>query len=675
MASVLLIAPPYKPPSEATLALALLRPLLEAADHQVREIHGSLHLSIEGYQTASAMFDWNARHAFGHALAGERMSAAAFVDHALRSMKSDLDPHGLVGATGSQTWAAYGVDEEQIRADMHRMVDRVEACLASIVAAAVAMGPFDVVGFSTMFADQMPAAVVIARRLRQVWPKARIVFGGAGCAEEQGEGLLASFPVVDVACTGEGEQVIAPLVQALASGASPSDVPGVAWRDGDVVRRNPSPPLLRDLDSLPMPDYREFLAQLSASAWRDEPADLFFETSRGCWWGQKSLCTFCGLNGEGLPYRSKSPERAVDEIRRLHGAYHEIGFLRAVDNILDVRYIDEVLPALSDLASHPERPLRMFFEVKSNMRPAQIQTLVAGGIREVQPGIESFSDEILALMRKGSTALGQVQFVKWAAEAGLELAYNILVLNPGEKTAWYRDMLALIPFIAHLPPPQQTSNMILERFSPYHLTPARYGIRNVRPRDYFHQVFGDDADSRLAYKFDYDHAMFDDAEHLAAVRALATALRRWRDDWRPYTAYHVELGEPGQTGPEVGPKSGPTGGLVIIDRRSGREERTRIAGVAARVFRFLDRHRTLRSIQRQFSGIATEFLDTLLLVWLHQRWICQNGDRYLAVLPRRGPGRRESSVKGTERLADEAVMLETARPSREPPTQLPVVEA
>ncbi len=39
-----------------------------------------------------------------------------------------------------------------------------------------------------------------------------------------------------------------------------------------------------------------------------------YETSRGCWWGQKKHCTFCGLNPLGMNYRAKSPERAVEII-------------------------------------------------------------------------------------------------------------------------------------------------------------------------------------------------------------------------------------------------------------------------------------------------------------------------------------------------------------------------
>ena len=47
---------------------------------------------------------------------------------------------------------------------------------------------------------------------------------------------------------------------------------------------------------------------------------LLFETSRGCWWGAKSHCTFCGLNGETMAFRSKSPRRALDELEQLGDA-------------------------------------------------------------------------------------------------------------------------------------------------------------------------------------------------------------------------------------------------------------------------------------------------------------------------------------------------------------------
>lgn len=615
---VLLVSPPYRPPNEGILALATLRPILQAAGHEVRELHGSLEFPVDAGVLPPALFHWNAQHAFGRALLGTTVDD--YIEIALASMAADLDPHGVV-APAEQLWSAYGVDEEQMRADLRIKLAAADVCITRMVERAHAYGNINVVAFSAMFTDQLPAGIVLARRLRALWPAVKIAFGGAVCFEEQGAGLLATFPEVDAACVVEGEDVIVPLVEALAGAGELANVPGIVWRDVDGLRRNASPPLLRDLDRLPMPDYREFIDQLAASEWSHEGADLFFETSRGCWWGMKSLCTFCGLNGEGLTFRSKSPDRAVAEIRELHASYPTAVYLRAADNILDLRYVRDALPRLADLAADTARPLRMFYEVKSNMRPDQLEALVAGGIREVQPGIESFSDGVLELMRKGNTALGQVQFVKWSAEVGLDLDYNVLVLNPGEQAAWYREMLELIPFIEHLPPPQGTVTVVLERFSPYFASPETFGITNIRPKRYFYAVFGEHADPRLAYKFDFEHALYNDAEHLSAVRAVVADVRRWRDRYRPDRAYYVDTGSD----------------LAVVDSRPGKTTTTTLTGVAARLFRLLDRNHTLAAIVRAIPEVDRPVIEATLEVWLHRRWICRIGDRHLGVVPRKGP--------------------------------------
>ena len=40
---------------------------------------------------------------------------------------------------------------------------------------------------------------------------------------------------------------------------------------------------------------------------------LYLEGSRGCWWGQKHPCSFCGLNGRKNVYRYKSAGRLYEE--------------------------------------------------------------------------------------------------------------------------------------------------------------------------------------------------------------------------------------------------------------------------------------------------------------------------------------------------------------------------
>ena len=84
----------------------------------------------------------------------------------------------------------------------------------------------------------------------------------------------------------------------------------------------------------PYPDHSDFLRDFSASAASLHlRPELTMETSRGCWWGQKHHCTFCGLNGKGMRYRSKSSTRAFDEIVHLVGAYGMFALAIAIELI------------------------------------------------------------------------------------------------------------------------------------------------------------------------------------------------------------------------------------------------------------------------------------------------------------------------------------------------------
>jgi ribosomal peptide maturation radical SAM protein 1 len=614
---VLLVSPPWRIPSQGTLSIATLRPLLEAAGHEVGELHGSM-LFPAADSNVLGMFMGYSRYAFGRAL-GDR-DVATYAAEVLRCQLGELNSHTAVTADENDLAPKLGFDHAVALAQITDSIQKADVCLDRCVARALETGPYDIIGFSTMFDDQLPAAVVIARRLKLHWPTVKIAFGGPACFEEQADGLLATFPEIDAICHAEGEDVVVPLVNALGGRGALGDVPGIAFRDGDQVRRTESPPLLRDMDRLPMPDYSQFIAQLSASEWESSGAQLFYETSRGCWWGQKSLCTFCGLNGGGITYRSKSPKRAYDEIVSIYRAYPTVNSMLATDNILDLEYLKEVFPRLAHFDEDKDRPLRLFYEVKSNMRRDQVEVMSAGGVRGVQPGIESFSDQILEVMRKGCTALGQVQFIKWAHQSGAEPFYNVLVLNPGEDTSAYRAMLELVPFLTHLPHPQAVVTMLLERFSPYFSNPEAYGIVNVRPKPFYKVVFGAEVDRRLAYQFDYDHPMFSDETHLAAVRTLVGHLRNWQTSYRPDTLFYVE----------------DVTHVDIVDTRDT-PTRTTLTGPAVALFRFLDQHRTRAAIERAFPDLAPEVLEATLEMWLYRRWICRVDDRYLSVVPRKGP--------------------------------------
>src|SRR5262249_3404469 len=139
---------------------------------------------------------------------------------------------------------------------------------------------------------------------------------------------------------------------------------------------------------------------------RAVPLTLQVETSRGCWWGEKHHCLFCGLNSEYMQFRAKSKDRALAEILQLVHHYG-INQVAAVDNIIDMHYFRELLPEIKSR----RLGLRLFYETKANLTKDQVRLLSEAGVTMIQPGIESFHSKVLHLMRKGVSPLQCAQLL------------------------------------------------------------------------------------------------------------------------------------------------------------------------------------------------------------------------------------------------------------------------
>ena len=340
-----------------------------------------------------------------------------------------------------------------------------------------------VVGCTSTF-EQHVASLALLRRIRELDPEVVTMLGGANCETVMGETTHRCFPWVDFVVSGEADGLVTGLCRLALAGrgdAEPAELPrgvlGPAHRRADAGKVTlPQVTLPRavfnDLDSLPTPRFDDYFAALAASPLRASiRPGLPLETSRGCWWGAVHQCTFCGLNGTGMGFRSKSPARVVAEFGELQDRYGT-GDFEAVDNILDHRYYASLLP---DLAAD-ERQRRIFFEIKANVTRAQVQALVAAGVTWVQPGIESLHSEVLRLMDKGIGGWQNVQLLKWSRELGLRLSWSLLWGFPGEKDDWYEDMAAWLPALEHLQPPASLPRVRFDRYSVYHEQARRLGL-------------------------------------------------------------------------------------------------------------------------------------------------------------------------------------------------------
>jgi ribosomal peptide maturation radical SAM protein 1 len=393
----------------------------------------------------------------------------------------------------------------------------IEQCAAS-----VDWGAYDVVGFTSTF-QQNVASLALAQRMKAQHPRVRIVFGGANFEDEMGPEYVRAFTCIDYAVVGEADLAFPALLEALARGEEPEDVAGVVRRcEGEAVCAGQAPPI-RELDALPVPDYHEYYERLDRLGLRgrSEYARFVpFESSRGCWWGQKHHCTFCGLNGLGLSYRAKQPRRVLVELAELTRR-HRITQFEGVDNILDMKYVEQLFgPIVRDRSDYT-----FFYEVKANLTREQIRTLHRGGVRIIQPGIESLSSHVLQLMRKGCTMLQNVRLLKWARYYGIAVGWNMIWGFPGETEEDYRQQLQAAHAISHLQPPTGCSRIWLERFSPYYTELRSFPIHDVRPEASYRHVYPAHVRlEKIAYFFDYEM----DETLPAGVHA---PMLEWHKEW------------------------------------------------------------------------------------------------------------------------------------------------
>lgn len=535
-ADVLLIVPPFAWQDRPSLGLHLLQGIARRAGFEAQVLYTNLLFSAyfdEGTHTTISRIQ--------HGLfLGERLFArAAFDTPALgRDGGAGLEPRfEVLRLAHERRGLPFPIDIKAVL----RLEERIAGWLGSF-APAITAADYSVVGATTSF-EQNAAALAILRSVKLARPETVTILGGANCEGEMAEGVASLTSTVDHVFSGESEQTFLDFL--------------TSRRDRQVIERILYGKPCMELDELPIPDYSDYYAQLNALM----PASLLvtrgcacltYETSRGCWWGAKSHCTFCGLNGQGMASREKSPDRVIEELRVLladHPTTDARGLQMGVngtlqgnrdrptklvtltDNIMPHGYFRTLLPRLAE-----EFPnLTMMYEQKANLSLRQVRGLVDSGITEIQPGIEALSTGLLKLMRKGTTAAQNVALLRYARCTNLYLYWNLLYAFPNDEVSFYEETLELLPLLHHLQPPVAACPIIFDRFSPYFDEPAKHGITNLRPLPFYGEVLPDQAPlAKIAYHFEGDCPSAI-AEQPELATKLAAAIVEWRK------AYYAEL--------------------------------------------------------------------------------------------------------------------------------------
>ena len=585
---IILVCMPFAEVQRPSIALGLLRATLADTSIRSEVVYGNFGFAETiGLVSYQAMQATPTDHLLGEwCFAGSLFPDVAGQDEEYLNLVLEVRCHG------------FPADLEQ-RKDLMRWVRAKSAAYVDHLAEVVVERRPRIVGCSSVF-QQHCASLALLKRIREMSPQTVLLMGGANCEGEMGLETLRAFSWVDCVVSGEADAMFADLCRVLLEHGRALDAVTLPY--GTISQahlRNvfpvvspdgmqPPRPVIRDMDALPTPDYDHYFETLRASTLSHliKPG-LLAESSRGCWWGEKSHCTFCGLNGTGMQYRSKSAERVLAELSELSRRYGVRSF-QFVDNILDMSYFKTMLPKL---ASAGDR-YSLFYETKANLKREQVALLADAGVRWIQPGIESLDDNVLRLIGKGNSALINLQLLKWSSEFGIHVAWNILSGIPGESDSWYAEMAKWLPAIFHLQPPSGVNRIRYDRFSPYHTRPQDFSLTLEPSRAYAYVYpLSKEALMRLAYSFEdsgkreHIHRGLQDQP---GQQKLQEVVRQWNDIWhssRPVLRVYDE----GQR-------------LQIVDTRPCAHQRSWTVGaLEAEVYRLCDSAHTPAALLQQLS--------------------------------------------------------------------------
>lgn len=499
----------------------------------------------------------------------------------------------------------------------------IEECLARID-----WSKYKLVGFSSTFAQTL-ASLLLSRRIKHLYPEVKIAFGGANAESEMGFELIKAFTWVDYVAHGEAEKTFPRLIKNVLTERFFEKIPGVSMRNGtDLMAGYDSAIGLKDLNESPAPDYTDYIKEVERIGINKQlPVVLSFESSRGCWWGAKAHCTFCGLNGSTMAFRKKSPGRVYEEIVNLAKEYRCLT-LDAVDNIMDLGYMDTLLPKLAEA----DLDLSLFYEVKASLTREQIRRLAAAGVNRIQPGIESLSTDILRLMRKGITAAQNLQLLKWCFEYGITPSWNVLYGFPGELPEQYSDCPRVLRLIMHLQPPDSVCPVVFERFSPYHFERDKFQL-SLEPLGYYRFLYPEGIVdlNRIAYFFEgkWEGMSANMQEYIGPVQEVVD---QWKETWAEKKVFFNY---------EKGP-----GFVTLFDNRplssNGKlaSRRIRLNDIQASIFLFCDQIQSFSTIQRMLESTdkrapTAEQTQALLNQFVQNGLMFRERERYLSLAVRR----------------------------------------
>ena len=225
-------------------------------------------------------------------------------------------------------------------------------------------------------------------------------------------------------------------------------------------------PFLPDFDGLPLGRY---LAPYLV---------LPLLTAHGCYHGD---CAFCnvgyGRPGHFKPLRSELVVEQMLALQRKYGIRH----IFFADEAMTPRSMREMSALLEAHERSGGSPIHWCGCMRFEKAITQdlLESMARGGCRMILFGLETASERMIELMDKGTKRATMSRILKESTQAGI---WNHTFFFFGFPTETLEDAQDTVNFVfehgdvIHSGSPGE---FVLERYSPVHLQPAKYGVRRI----------------------------------------------------------------------------------------------------------------------------------------------------------------------------------------------------
>lgn len=322
---------------------------------------------------------------------------------------------------------------------------------------------------NTLFSEKL------AEKIKERNEKIITVFMGHKCSRAQMAYDFIKKPYIDYVCTGEADIALCRLIDKLEgrTGKGLPECAGFLVKIKDKIKDCGAPPVVKNLNRQPFPDYSDFEEEIKEGAY-SQPRRLDILDSRGC----VNACYFCYERLYWGKFRTMSDRRIFQQLKHYRKRFPRINYF-----YFNGLLLNGSLKTLNKFCNNViESGISMTWAgqaaIRKDMSGKLLRKMKKAGCVWLGYGVESGSDKVLGRMNKNHTVADALDVLKKTKEAGISVQINIMFGYPTETEKDFRQTMEFIkkaaPYIDNVLASQ--SFCTLEKETYLRKNPEEFGI-------------------------------------------------------------------------------------------------------------------------------------------------------------------------------------------------------